>query len=128
MEEDISIEIYRKSISALFYFVYVFPVPISPCTRRDRYYKENFVFNLGCDSGFGRELAEKLDKMGYHVFAGCLAPDREGARSLKESTSERLKIVPIDVTDDFQVQQAVKFVKDNIGENRKYCSLMEGLV
>ncbi|CAL1526322.1 unnamed protein product [Lymnaea stagnalis] len=75
------------------------------------------VFITGCDSGFGHELAERLDKMGYHVFAGCLAPDREGARSLKESTSDRLRIVPIDVTDDFQVEQAVKYVKDNIGEN-----------
>lgn len=75
------------------------------------------VFITGCDTGFGRELAERLDKMGYHVFAGCLAPDREGARSLKESTSERLRIVPIDVTDDFQVEQAVKYVKDNIGDN-----------
>lgn len=58
--------------------------------------------------------------MGYHVFAGCLAPNREGARSLKESTSDRLKIVPVDVTDDFQVSQAVKFVKNNIGDNSKF--------
>ncbi|CAG5126705.1 unnamed protein product [Candidula unifasciata] len=76
------------------------------------------VFITGCDSGFGHELAERLDKMGYHVFAGCLAPDREGARSLKESTSDRLKIVTIDVTDDFQVSQAVNFVKQNIGDNQ----------
>jgi NAD(P)-dependent dehydrogenase (short-subunit alcohol dehydrogenase family) len=76
------------------------------------------VFITGCDSGFGHELAVTLDKMGYHVFAGCLAPDREGARSLKESTSDKLKIVPVDVTDDFQVLQAVKFVKDNIGDNQ----------
>ncbi|BFZ03133.1 hypothetical protein BsWGS_06172 [Bradybaena similaris] len=76
------------------------------------------VFITGCDSGFGHELAERLDKMGYHVFAGCLAPDREGARSLKESTSDRLKIVCIDVTDDFQVSQAVNFVKKNIGDNQ----------
>uniref|UniRef100_A0A0B7BBX8 Uncharacterized protein n=1 Tax=Arion vulgaris TaxID=1028688 RepID=A0A0B7BBX8_9EUPU len=76
------------------------------------------VFITGCDSGFGRELAERLDKMGYHVMAGCLAPDREGARSLKESTSERLKIVPLDVTDDFQVSRAVMFVKENIGDNQ----------
>ncbi|XP_059156838.1 17-beta-hydroxysteroid dehydrogenase type 6-like [Physella acuta] len=75
------------------------------------------VFITGCDSGFGRELAERLDRIGYHVFAGCLAPDREGARSLKESTSDRLHIVKVDVTDDFQVEQAVKYVKDNIGVN-----------
>ncbi|BFZ17507.1 hypothetical protein BsWGS_20557 [Bradybaena similaris] len=76
------------------------------------------VFITGCDSGFGRELAERLDAMGYQVFAGCLAPDREGARSLKESASDRLQVVPIDVTDDFQVSQAVRFVKSQLGDNQ----------
>ncbi|KAK0058103.1 17-beta-hydroxysteroid dehydrogenase type 6 [Biomphalaria pfeifferi] len=76
------------------------------------------VFITGCDSGFGHELAVRLDRMGYHVFAGCLAPDREGAKSLKDAASDRLHIVPIDVTDDFQVLQAVKYVKDHIGENQ----------
>lgn len=61
--------------------------------------------------------------MGYHVFAGCLAPDREGAKSLKDAASDRLHIVPIDVTDDFQVLQAVKYVKDHIGENRTFNDL-----
>ncbi|RUS85641.1 hypothetical protein EGW08_006587 [Elysia chlorotica] len=75
------------------------------------------VFITGCDSGFGNELAQQLDSLGYTVFAGCLAPDREGARALKSSCSDRLKIVPIDVTDDFQVSQAVNFVKSNIGNN-----------
>ena len=78
----------------------------------------------GCDSGFGNELAQQLDSIGYTVFAGCLAPDREGARALKSSCSERLKIVPVDVTDDFQVSQAVNYVKANIGndgENFRGC-------
>ncbi|GFR73835.1 D-beta-hydroxybutyrate dehydrogenase, mitochondrial [Elysia marginata] len=79
--------------------------------------KGKAVFITGCDSGFGHELAQQLDSLGYTVFAGCLAPDREGARALKGSCSDRLKIVPIDVTDDFQVSQAVNFVKSNIGDD-----------
>jgi len=75
------------------------------------------VFITGCDSGFGNDLARRLDKEGYHVFAGCLALEREGARALKAATSDRLKLVSIDVTDDFQVSQAVSFVKENIGDN-----------
>ena len=51
------------------------------------------------------------------MFAGCLAPDREGARALKADASDRLKLLPIDVTDDFQVERAVDFVKDNIGDD-----------
>lgn len=76
------------------------------------------VFITGCDSGFGKELACRLDGMGFHVFAGCLAPDREGAKSLKEATSPNLHIVPIDVTDDFQVMKAMQYVRDNLGDNQ----------
>ena len=74
----------------------------------------------GCDSGFGNDLARRLDADGYHVFAGCLAVDREGARALDAATSSRLRLVPVDVTDDFQVAQAVRVVKENIGENGEW--------
>ena len=53
------------------------------------------------------------------MFAGCLMPDREGARGLTETCSDRLRIVPIDVTDDWQVRGAVKYVKENIGDDGK---------
>ena len=53
------------------------------------------------------------------MFAGCLMPDREGARGLRETCSDKLRIVPIDVTDDWQVRGAVKFVKENIGDDGK---------
>ena len=80
-------------------------------------YDLDICLPTGCDSGFGNDLARRLDKEGYHVFAGCLALEREGARALKAATSDRLKLVSIDVTDDFQVSQAVSFVKENIGDN-----------
>ena len=73
----------------------------------------------GCDSGFGHSLAERLDVLGYTVFAGCLMPDREGAQQLKKNCSNKLHVVPIDVTDDWQVRGAVKYVKEHIGDNGK---------
>ncbi|KAK6165160.1 hypothetical protein SNE40_023604 [Patella caerulea] len=79
--------------------------------------KGKAVFITGCDSGFGAELACRLDKLGYTVFAGCLMPDREGAQGLKEMTSGRVHIVHMDVTDDWLVRQAVQYVKNNIGDN-----------
>ncbi|KAL8566132.1 hypothetical protein ACOMHN_005108 [Nucella lapillus] len=74
------------------------------------------VFITGCDSGFGYSLAHRLDTRGYRVFAGCLAPDREGAEQLKKSCSPNLQVVPLDVTDDWQVQKALKVVKDKCEE------------
>ena len=47
-------------------------------------------------------------------------PDREGAQGLKKNGSDKLHIVPVDVTDDWQVRGAVKYVKENIGDNGKY--------
>ncbi|XP_045214846.2 17-beta-hydroxysteroid dehydrogenase type 6-like isoform X2 [Mercenaria mercenaria] len=75
------------------------------------------VFITGCDSGFGNQIARRLDNKGFTVFAGCLLPDQEGAKQLKEQCSDRLHIVHVDVTDDWLVRGAVKYVKENLGEN-----------
>ena len=72
-----------------------------------------FLFVVGCDSGFGHSLALNLDKQGFTVFAGCLSVDREGARSLQES-SKNIHVVQLDVTDDWQVRKAVQTVKENL--------------
>ena len=34
------------------------------------------VFISGCDTGFGHDLAVRLDKLGFTVFAGCLVPGK----------------------------------------------------
>ena len=72
-----------------------------------------FLSAVGCDSGFGHSLALNLDKQGFTVFAGCLSVDREGARSLQES-SKNIHVVQLDVTDDWQVRKAVQTVKENL--------------
>ena len=76
-------------------------------------------FVSGCDSGFGYKLAKRLDAKGFVVFAGCLLPDREGARGLREECSEKLHIVQVDVTDEWLVRGALKYIKENIGDNSK---------
>ncbi|XP_061191913.1 17-beta-hydroxysteroid dehydrogenase type 6-like [Saccostrea echinata] len=75
--------------------------------------QDKAVLITGCDSGFGHSLALNLAKRGFTVFAGCLFLDREGARSLKES-SNNIHVVQLDVTDDWQVQKAVQTVKENL--------------
>ena len=39
--------------------------------------KGKFVLITGCDSGFGRETAIRLDKMGVGVLATCLTKQGE---------------------------------------------------
>ncbi|XP_078452235.1 D-beta-hydroxybutyrate dehydrogenase, mitochondrial-like isoform X2 [Lampetra planeri] len=68
--------------------------------------RDRAVLITGCDSGFGFELARRLDGMGVRVLAGCLQPDGEGARELASKSSDRLRVLPFDVTSDEQVQEA----------------------
>ena len=37
----------------------------------------------GCDSGFGNRLAQRLNQMGFRVYATVLSTDSTGAEQLK---------------------------------------------
>ena len=69
-----------------------------------------YVFITGCDSGFGRETAIRLDKMGVHVLAACLT--KQGAQDLKSMTSGKLKTFQMDVTDSQQIKDVFEQVKN----------------
>lgn len=69
-----------------------------------------YVFITGCDSGFGHQLAVRLDGLGVNVIAGCLTKD--GAHKLAEKTSDKLKTVLLDVTKPEDVTKAFEFVKE----------------
>ena len=71
--------------------------------------KEKFVLITGCDSGFGRETAIRLDKMGVRVLATCLT--KEGEQSLRSVTSEKLKTFQMDVTNSQQIKDVYEEVK-----------------
>lgn len=71
----------------------------------------------GCDTGFGHSLALRLDRLGYQVFAGCLFPDGVGAKTLKTTASSRLHVLHLDVTKDDHFQDALSYVRQNLGDN-----------
>ncbi|CAG5124165.1 unnamed protein product [Candidula unifasciata] len=75
-------------------------------------FANKFVLITGCDSGFGRELAIRLDKMGFPVFAACLG--QEGRRSLEENCSSRLVTLSLNVADTRSIQEAFKFVQQSL--------------
>ena len=69
-----------------------------------------YVFITGCDSGFGRDTAIRLDQMGVHVMAACLT--KQGAQDLKSITSDKLKTFQMDVTDSQQIKDVFEQVKN----------------
>jgi len=71
--------------------------------------QSQYVLITGCDTGFGRETAVRLDNMGVHVLATCLT--EEGVRGIKEMASERLKAFAMDVTDIRQIKDVFEQVK-----------------
>ena len=83
-----------------------------------------FVLITGCDSGFGRETAIKLDKMGVHVLATCLT--KEGEQSLKSVTSDKLITFQMDVTTSQQIEEVFQQVKKLLdGKSGKRDSLSD---
>ncbi|XP_026542120.1 estradiol 17-beta-dehydrogenase 2 [Notechis scutatus] len=64
------------------------------------------VLITGTDRGIGHELAKYLDSLGFTVFAGVLSATGPGAKSLKETCSERLSILQLDITSSAQIKEA----------------------
>nr|XP_016846594.1 PREDICTED: retinol dehydrogenase 16 [Anolis carolinensis] len=75
---------------------------------------EKYVFITGCDSGFGNLVARQLDARGLRVLAGCFT--EEGAKKLKEATSQRLQTISLDVTKTESVAQAAAWAKGIVGD------------
>ncbi|XP_004066855.1 corticosteroid 11-beta-dehydrogenase isozyme 2 [Oryzias latipes] len=73
------------------------------------------VFITGCDSGFGKEAAKRLDSLGFEVFATVLELTGDGARELQRSCSPRLTLLQVDITQPQQVQQALLDTKAKLG-------------
>ena len=85
--------------------------------------KEKFVLITGCDSGFGRETAIRLDKMGVRVLATCLT--EQGEQSLRSSTSDRLKTFRLDVTHSQQIKDVYEEVKRQIPCDSGICKYVQ---
>ena len=87
--------------------------------RRVGNYGDKSVFITGCDTGFGNLLAKRLDRLGMHVFAGCLTEN--GASKLKSESSPNLKTVILDVTDETSIALAVDSVKQALPPGKGTC-------
>jgi retinol dehydrogenase-16 len=70
---------------------------------------DRFVLITGCDSGFGRMAAIRLDKLGFQVLAACFT--NEGENSIAKDCSKRIKTFLLDVTKTEQVKDVYLKVK-----------------
>ena len=90
-------------------YIYRKPILFSVTSRR--------IVITGCDTGFGYELAKRLDLYGCHIFAACLT--EKGEKDLHNCCSRRLKTIRMDVTDPSSVRRAykevVKLLPDGFG-------------
>lgn len=70
---------------------------------------ERYIFVTGCDSGFGHDIARRLDSLGCHVIAGCLT--EFGEKHLRKKCTDRLQTLLINVKDHQSVLKAYDEVK-----------------
>lgn len=84
-------------------------------------FHDKYVVITGCDSGFGKATAIRLDEMGFHVFATCLTSD--GEEELNNLCSQKVKTLRLDVRKSEQIAQAVSEVKRSLPPNTGNCCL-----
>ncbi|XP_071108494.1 retinol dehydrogenase 7-like isoform X1 [Haliotis cracherodii] len=79
-------------------------------------YGERYVFITGCDTGFGNQLAKRLDFLGFNVFAACFS--ERGADELRKVSSARLKTLSLDVSKPDSIVKARTTVEKQLPPNK----------
>ncbi|KAM4767404.1 17-beta-hydroxysteroid dehydrogenase type 2 isoform 2-T2 [Cyanocitta cristata] len=72
------------------------------------------VLITGSDTGIGHALAKYLDSLGFVVFAGVLNKDGPGAEELRQTCSQRLCVLQLDITNATQVKEAYLKVSEKV--------------
>lgn len=68
----------------------------------------NSILVTGADRGLGFAFAECFLERGYTVFAGQFMREWQELHRLKEKWTERLHIVPLDISDDGSIEEMAK--------------------
>ena len=77
--------------------------------------RQGSVAVTGASSGIGRACALHLDRIGYQVLAGIRK--ESDAEALRQSGSERLTPIRLDVTDSGSIAEAADVVRREVGGN-----------
>ncbi|KAJ9580149.1 hypothetical protein L9F63_004222, partial [Diploptera punctata] len=76
--------------------------------------KNKGVLITGCDSGFGYDLALRLERMGAVVFAGCLNTEQGGGKDLKKMNLKNLHAIQFNVISESDLSIAVEYVNKHL--------------
>lgn len=76
------------------------------------------IFITGTTTGIGRATARKLDQLGFRVFAGVLPG--EDTTALCDGVSDRLTLIPIDITQKAMITDAAKTLQMALGDTGLY--------
>ena len=80
----------------------------------------NNIMITGCDSGFGRLFALRMDRKGFRVFASCLT--EKGKDDLERASgSGRLKAFIMDVRSTESIEGAYKLVESCLSPGEGTC-------
>ncbi|XP_041048547.1 corticosteroid 11-beta-dehydrogenase isozyme 2 [Carcharodon carcharias] len=74
------------------------------------------VLITGCDSGFGKAMAQHFDSLGFEVFATVLNKDGPGAKELLQMCSQQLTLIQMDLTKPEDIERALQITKEKLGE------------
>ncbi|XP_044126685.1 corticosteroid 11-beta-dehydrogenase isozyme 2 [Bufo gargarizans] len=74
------------------------------------------VFITGCDSGFGKAAAHKMDQMGFRVIASVLDLQSPGAQDLQKRCSDRLTLIQMDLTKSEDIKRAHQIIRDKTAD------------
>lgn len=74
------------------------------------------VFITGCDSGFGKIMAQHFDSLGLQVFATVLNTEGPGAKELLHDCSQQLTLIQMDLRKQEDIDKALQITKDKLGE------------
>ncbi|XP_072374469.1 11-beta-hydroxysteroid dehydrogenase type 2-like [Scyliorhinus torazame] len=74
------------------------------------------VLITGCDSGFGKTMAQHFDSLGFEVFATVLDKNGPGAKELLQVCSEHLTLIQMDLTKPEDIERALQITKEKLGE------------
>lgn len=80
----------------------------------------------GCDSGFGKEAAKKLDTMGFMVLATVLDLDSPGALELRACCSPHLRLLQMDLSKPADISRALEFTKAHTTSTGQWTWLLGG--
>jgi NAD(P)-dependent dehydrogenase (short-subunit alcohol dehydrogenase family) len=106
--------LWKISIFVICYIAYKYYKRRQYNKKCSKTFEDRHVFITGCDSGFGYDLAIRLDLLDFHVYAGCMT--NVGEEEIKRDTTSKVKTLRIDVRNSDSIKNAVQTIKDMLPE------------